>query len=432
MNDHARLSPSKSARWLACPGSVREEARYPDTSGAAAVDGTRTHLVLENCIEILKITKSMPDPLGFVGTDYVCLGERFKLDRERALRVKVATEYIAQRVDEFGGLDKCHVMAEKRVSLGPILGRADLDGTCDVQIHVPNQQFLEVIDYKDGMGVVEVKDNPQLELYALGAMFNSVQHVRMTIVQPKLALKGMPPITSVDVSAEYLRTTAAQKFIEGAKRTDDPNAPLSAGEHCKFCKHKGACSEYSKQVMQEVGVMFAPVEVAQQSAEKDPTSMSNDELRQLVESAPAMRQLLEAAEAESLRRMKGGQQIPGLKVVYGRGTRSWALPEDEMADKLIKMGIPKGVIYETKLVSPAKAEKLQWEKKSRAGEVEKKQLSDRQLKTLEVEYIKKSQGRLTVAPASDHREAVVFDASPMFAPVEPAVPDWMTLPDWMN
>ena len=37
-------------RWSACPGSVREEAKYPDTSSPAAVDGTHTHTLLDKMI----------------------------------------------------------------------------------------------------------------------------------------------------------------------------------------------------------------------------------------------------------------------------------------------------------------------------------------------------------------------------------------------
>ena len=47
---HARLSPSAAHRWSKCPGSVQEEAKYPDVSGDAAVDGTGSHLLLELCI----------------------------------------------------------------------------------------------------------------------------------------------------------------------------------------------------------------------------------------------------------------------------------------------------------------------------------------------------------------------------------------------
>ena len=176
--------------------------------------------------------------------------------------------------------------------------------------------------------------------------------------------------------------------------------------------------------------MFQPVttqvlDVAQQSADKDPATMSDDQIRQIMEAAPLMRQLLEAVEKEALNRMQSGKTITGLKLVNGRGSRAWALPEEEMAEKLVKMGIPKTAIYETKLVSPAKAEKLTWEKRDGT----KVSLTDRQLKRMEQEYVVKMAGKLTVVPESDSRPAVITNAAPMFSAVEaPAVE---SLPSWL-
>ena len=175
--------------------------------------------------------------------------------------------------------------------------------------------------------------------------------------------------------------------------------------------------------------MFQPVvtetlDVAQQSADKDPATMSDDQIRQIMEAAPLMRQLLEAVEKESLRRLKAGQTVPGLKLVYGKGSREWSLPEEEIAQKLVGMGIPKSAIYETKLVSPAKVEKLTWEKKGA-----KTSLSPRQLKTLDQEYVAKVVGKPTVAPESDSRPAVVVNAAPMFSAVPAA--EAVSLPSWL-
>ena len=167
-------------------------------------------------------------------------------------------------------------------------------------------------------------------------------------------------------------------------------------------------------------------DVAQQSANKDPNTMSDQQIREIMEAAPLMRQLLDGVEAEALRRFQVGQVIPGFKAVYGRGSRAWALSEDEMADRLIKMGVPKGSVWETKLVSPAKAEKLTWEK-TKAGEKVKAQLSERQLKTLDQEYITKLAGKLTIVPESDSRPAVVLNAAPMFSAVETPA----SLPAWL-
>jgi len=104
------------------------------------------------------------------------------------------------------------------------------------------------------------------------------------------------------------------------------------------------------------------------------------------------------------------------------------LTEEEIATRLTKMGVPKGNVYETKLVSPAKAEKLTWEK-TKAGEKVKMQLSDRQLKTMNTEYVTKLAGALTVAHDSDERPAVIMNAAPLFSAVEAPVVE--TLPAWL-
>ena len=429
---HATLSPSKASRWMACPGSVREEARYPDESGPAAVDGTHSHTLLEHCIK-----GGLGDPTTMVGVKLKDHEGEFVVDADRAARVKVAIDYIRQRVAESPLFE---ILAERRVDPAYYLGRSDLSGTADVQIRTPG--VLEIIDYKDGMGIVEAAGNPQLELYALGALASlgvpinqdtGYHTVRMTIVQPKLMVKGLPAVSSHEIRVTDLLEKLGNYVIKAAA-TDAPDAPLVAGDHCKFCKHKGACSALAGQVMKEVGVMFPQVtqptdvvEIAQQSANKDPATMDNDQLRQIVEAAPLMRQLLEAAEKEVQRRLEAGQSIPGLKLVHGRGSRAWALPEEEMADKLIRMGIPKSAVYVTKLVSPAQIDKLTWEK-TKGGEKVKASLSERQLKTLETEYVSKVAGKLTVAPESDSRPAVVTNAAPLFSAVNSPV---MQLPAWL-
>ena len=174
--------------------------------------------------------------------------------------------------------------------------------------------------------------------------------------------------------------------------------------------------------------MFAPVEtptpldLVQQSADKNPATMDSAQLRQILEAAPLLRQLIEAVEEEAMRRLQAGQKVEGLKLVHGRGSRVWAHNEDEMAEKLVAMGIPKGAIYETKLVSPAKAEKLSWEKRDGT----KNQLSKKQLERLN-EYITKMAGKLTVVPESDSRPAVVVEAASLFAAInnEPDLPAWL-------
>ena len=431
MSTHAQLSPSKRHRWALCPGSVREEAKYPDDrSGPAAIDGTHSHTLLEYCIQ----HNRFKDPLSQVGEKFIDDDGEFAVDQGRAERVKTAVDYIRER--SMNGMFK--VIAEERVDPVHLLGRDDLSGTVDCQII--GDDWIELIDYKDGMGTVAAEGNMQLEQYALGVLAGyklpinvqyPVKTVRMTIIQPKLALKGMSPITHWEVPTKYLLDKIGTIAREAAA-TDAADAPLVPGDsQCKFCKAKGSCAALAGNVMKEIGVMFQPTvnpvhDVSQQSADKDPATMSDDQIRQIMEAAPLMRQLLEGVEKEAMRRMQAGQSIPGLKLVNGRGSRVWSLPEDEIAEKLVKMGIPKTAIYETKLVSPAKAEKLTWEKRDGT----KVSLTDRQLKRMEQEYVTKLAGKLTVAPESDERKAVTTNAAPLFSAVE-AAPAAESLPSWL-
>ena len=425
MSTHANLSPSKRHRWGLCPGSIREEAKYPeDRSGPAAIDGTHTHTMLEFCL-------SGPwEPEELVGQTMQDDDGKFLIDAERAERVRIAVDYVKQRVAEQPG---CKVIAEQRVNPNRLIARDDMSGTVDIQIH--GTDVLEIVDYKDGMGAVQAEGNAQLELYAVGALADVGEpypwkRVRMTIIQPKMALRGQPAITSHEVDISEILAIVDRLVIEGAA-VDAPDAPLVPGEsQCKFCKAKGSCAALASNVMKEIGIMFQPtvmpLDVAQQSADKDPSTMDDAQILQIMEAAPLMRQLLEGVEKEALRRLQSGQAITGLKLVNGRGSRAWALQDDEIAEKLVKMGIPKGSVYETKLVSPAKAEKLTWEKRDGT----KVQLTERQLKRMEQEYVVKMAGKLAVATESDSRPAVVMNAAPLFSAVE-AAPAADTLPSWL-
>ena len=435
MSTHAQLSPSKRHRWALCPGSVREEAKYPEErSGPAAIDGTHSHTLLEHCIEA-----GLADPTLMVGVRLMDDEGEFVIDADRAARVKMAIEYVKSRVTQLNGM--AEVVPETRVDPQWFTNRDDLSGTVDIQII--SGDVLEIIDYKDGMAEVPAEGNLQLEQYALGKLAECRKgynvpdqypwhEVRMTIIQPKLALRGGTPITTWTVPVSELLTKISV-LVDQARATDNPDALLIPGDsQCKYCRAKGACSALAGNVMKEVGIMFQPIadqtfEIAQQSADRDPAVMSDDQIRQVMEAAPLMRQLLEAVEKEALRRLEAGQSIPGLKLVNGRGSRTWALPEEEMAEKLVKMGIPKTAIYETKLVSPAKAEKLVWEKRDGT----KVSLTPRQMSRMEQEYVSKMAGKLTVVPESDSRPAVVKNAAPMFSVVE-AAPAAESVPSWLS
>lgn len=508
---HSSLSPSGRHRWGACPGSVQAEAPYPDSEGQAAIDGTRTHSLLERLVKYEFVDKE--DQCGTLP----CWNEKitdeygtFVVDADRANRLNVALEWIRNFVDENGGT----VIPERRVHPDGLVGRADMHGTVDIQI--VNKRVYPVFDYKDGMHPVSAVENPQLEQYAMGVLAelapeNYPKKFLLVICQPKLKMKGLPVISTWEITPTEL-LARVPIIIAQAAATEAPNAPLVPGEaQCKYCKAKGTCSAIAKQAMEGIGAMFSPViqpephggmftpaalaqvqqdtsgggarnpwsaakpaavpsflsapvavlsfvpmtdprnptievslitpapapgfvnlatppidvvaevmpagtpDMNQLLAARDPNKMDDKQLCQLMEAAPLVKQLLDGVKAEIERRLHSGQKVAGYKLVQGKGSREWALDEAEMVKKLTGMGIPKSAIYTEKMVSPAQAEKLVWDKKG-----EPCALSDQQKKRMETEYIKKIPGAPVVAAESDSRPAIgPIDASPLFSPVTP-------------
>ena len=420
MTTHSNLSPSKRVRWANCPGSIREEAKYPPKpSGPAAIDGTHTHTLLEKCI------KEFSDASKYIGLTLKDHEGEFTVDADRAERVQFALNYIESQT----GPDDI-VLSESRVDPVSLVGRDDMAGTIDVRIIYDKGDAVELIDYKDGMNATDARE--QLEQYAVGVVAETQNLgqkapllLKMTVVQPKLRLKGLRGITSTVITlGEFMQIR--DKMVLEAAATDAPDAPLVAGDkQCKHCAHAGACTALSGKALNDAGIAFAAIDVTTQAAAKEPTQMTDQQLREIIESAPLLRQMIEGAEAEALRRLESGKTIEGIKAVRGRGSRAWAVDDDEqMAEKLKKMGLPKDVIWTSKLISVAQAEKATWTKK-KGDEVIKMQLSDRQLKTLKSEYTKTTEGKISVASASDPRPAVTLSVAPMFTAVPSELPSFL-------
>lgn len=440
MSSHALLSPSKRGRWALCPGSIREEAKYPDTgSSTAADDGTHTHHLLESCLKA-----GNESAMSMVGTVMKSHVGEYTVDEERAKRVDEALDYIRKTVTEFETHGTVYVKSEQKVDPVLLCNRSDLSGTIDVVITSP--RIVEIIDYKDGIGVVEVEGNLQLEQYAIGVLsqialkggaFDSIAEFKLTIIQPKLSARNMPTITSWIVPKSHMQDRV-DTLIKQAAATDAPDAPLIPGEsQCKYCKARGSCVALKNEVMTTIGVIPDEIiDVSHQMASKDVNKMDGAEIRKILDAAPLIRQMIASVEDEALRRLKDGGVIEGLKLVNGKGSRSWSLDDDGIAGVLTKMGVPKSDIYTTKVLSPAKVDKLKWVKRDGTQMT----LSPRQMGRLKMEYTIHTGGTLTVVPESDHRQAVITNVEGVFQniSVEPVkcdtlpVPEFLTLPSWLG
>lgn len=394
MGTHARLGPSNH-RWPMCPGSVREEANYVDVPGAAAIDGTGSHELLELCLKN-NVRAEIYDG-QIIGTNHPDNMMGWLISIDRILRVQMCLDYVSTRTKELQLLypfGTTTVYSESKSNPGDAFGRVDWWGTVDITFVVMVASLVELIeicDYKDGRGWVHAEDNTQLMSYAMGKLQERVLHgnrkmkVRMSIVQPKTN----PPVRYQDVMSDYV-VTRATALADAAALTDKIDAPLISGKHCQWCKHKPNCTAESEQSIEKVKTMTNVVvgslfEVVEQTF-GDITILDNAKLAELADARAGVEAVFDKVEAEIKRRIETGDKVYGYAMLPGNSSRMWSVGEEEVVKMLKARRLKLTDIYPPKLISVAqvmKLESLTTDQKSRieqgfvvtkAGELKLKQV----------------------------------------------------------
>lgn len=394
---HSSLGASTSSRWLACPGSVNlidsmpEHVVQASSDSPYAREGSAAHKVSE-----LALAHDQNPDLweGHVFYDTV-------VTEEMVNYVSMFVEYVRTQADNallWG--------SERSFALDELNPPRKMWGTTDAWLYFPEQKLLEIVDLKFGVGVVvDAKNNPQLRYYALGALLElmkefpdmEVEQVRLTIVQPRAAHPDGVIRHDTMTLSELLDFSA--DLLEGAERTMDPNAPLVAGEHCRFCPAASICPELKSKALAVAQDEFAnlPSDVP-----PEPGTLPSDVLGDLLNRAPILEHWLGALHAEEYRRQMRGESVPGRKLVAGRSHRSWT---DEEATRrfLAEKGVtPNDMVKTPKLKSPAQVERM----------VGKKNLPEH--------LVQKKQGRYVSVSAEDPRPAVALSAADDFLLLEGA------------
>lgn len=381
MSKHARLSPS-NPRWPYCPGSVREEAKYPDIPGDAAIDGTGSHVLLEYCL-IKNIQASEYNGL-IIATGHNDKPLGWLVDIERCNRVQICLDYITRRKEELQKLfPGCEVIIESESISNPgsFIKRDDWWGTCDIMIKaVVNGLvvFIETVDYKDGRGYVSEKWNTQLIAYLFGKVLeingsdNPVPDIgmRMTIVQPKT---GTPIryLCSTNPDHGLNKGSLMEKVVwlnECIYKTDDPDAPLVSGKHCLWCSHNpkrgGTCTSLTEKSMEVINTMTNDLTVLNSDngflklmidAVSDTKSISPEELAKIADIESGFHAVFDKVKKEIQERIETGVDVPGYAMLPGNATKVWNESEDIIVKKLKAKRFKKDQIYPSKLVSPAAA-----------------------------------------------------------------------------
>lgn len=384
MTKHARLSPSNH-RWPHCPGSVREEAKYPDTSNKFSIDGTGTHALVDILISdrIFNGKRRTFEYYRGVTIDegYEDKPEGWLVTEDRFNRAKVVIDYMNER-GYFESDYRIETELKVHISDGWY-------GTTDVLVYKSDYEHsrgdhqlkeMEIIDFKDGNTYVSEKNNSQLISYAYGSLgkispkshlqgflypdgepINALHrpdpktNVRMTIIQPKTS----PQVRTQTMTFEEL-DKKMEVLAEAAELTDDPNAPLipdkeNGNGYCKWCKHRNHCVELnavkkrSLTMIKEIAVNDT-IDILSSELKKIPS----DKLAKVYTSKETYDEFFGKIADEMTRRLNEGLPVPGYDMVSKRTVTRWKESNEAVEKMLRPKGFKTDDIYVKKLITPSK------------------------------------------------------------------------------
>ena len=375
---HARLSPSNH-RWPHCPGSVREEARYPDIPGEAAIDGTGSHILLELCLQ--NNVKPVQYLGQIIGINHEDQPNGWMVHEDRCERVQTCLNYVERRYKELKaeGFAVVDIQTESKSNPGRGCDRDDWNGTVDITIMATKDGhiFIETCDYKDGRGWVAEKFNTQLMSYLFGKVVSAKIldfkklikfDFRMSIVQPKTSRPIRYQCSTVeDHNINFDKfMVEINKLIEAAKRTDDPDAPLVPGDHCLWCKANpkrgGDCAADATQTVEVLENFMTNDVIATDNtslfeqvntAVADPKSMTVEQLADFADTEASFMAIYKGVKDEIESRIDSGEHVPGYAKVPGKMSRVYAKPEEEIAKALKGRRVKKVDYMIEKLITPA-------------------------------------------------------------------------------
>lgn len=374
MSEHAILSASSAEKWLRCPPSARLEANYPDEQSEYAAEGTLAHKIAE-----LKLRKRFITPMG--EKSYKAALKKLTSDPLYQQEMDDCTNtYIETIAGIAGQYASPYITAEKTVDYSFYAPKGF--GTADCIIIADNT--LHVVDYKHGKGIpVSAEDNPQMKLYALGALdyYSTIYHittVKMTIVQPRLdniSEYGMGLYDLVTWGMEVVRPAAQQAY--------DGEGEFCPGPWCSshFCKARHTCGARAQKAL--------AVDPRQAGALPLPAEMTPEQIGLVLTQGQLLASWVKDVEEHALKAILAGDSVPGWKCVEGRKTRQFS-DVDSALEKVKGAGYDEALLYERKPITMTAVEKL---------------LGKAKFTELLNENIVVPPGKPTLAPDTDKRPA---------------------------
>lgn len=365
---HALLNPSSAERWLHCTPSARLEAGEKEKPSKWAEEGTLAHKIGEIKLKGFNgdLTKNQ-------------VKKQIEKCKEHELyypaMIDQVDEYVSFCIETYQEMDSPIMSIEQKLDISK--WAKDSFGTGDCVL--VNQDRIHIIDLKFGRGqVVDPVENSQLKLYALGALdawgyILTPKEVWMTIAQVRLGAINTYklPVDDLLKWGESIRPKADLAYQGKGKR--------KAGKWCKFCRLRESCRVRAKTVLQGV------------DPEKNPDTLSNEEINQLLHKTEALKTWAKELEEYALDLILKGETFEDWKVVEGRSSRK-ITDEEGLAKELIQAGYDKDKIYKPKqLQGITKLEKY---------------IGAKKFQELSGDYVMKPEGKPTLAERSDKRPEI--------------------------
>ena len=296
---HAVLSASSSHRWLNCSPSARLEQEFEDRETEAAAEGTAAHALCEHKLRrALKMQSRKPI------SKYDCE----EMDTHTDNYVQFVLETIAQAKEHCA--DPI-INIEQRLDFSCYVPHGFGTGDCIIIA----DKTLHIIDFKYGQGVlVEAEQNPQMMLYALGALriydtLYDIEDVVMTIYQPR-----RENISTWTITVSDLLSWAENELVPKARLAFDGKGEYMPGPWCTFCKAAVKCRARAEEKLALARYEFAQpplltdAEIEEILGKLDDLTRWADEIKSYAQDAA----------------LNHGKQWHGYKVVEGRSVRKYS------------------------------------------------------------------------------------------------------------
>lgn len=377
--EHAHISPSGAHRWLACTASPTFEAQFPNGTSVYAEEGTVAHSVCE----LYARRKFLGLTTRKFNSEMKKLQENELFDEEMIRTAEAYVECLTERSMKYEAAP--HIALEAKVDLSEYIPEGF--GTCDCIMI--GGDTLHITDYKHGRGVpVSAEENPQMMLYALGALKlysliygDVIKNVLMTICQPRI-----DNISDYGMTVEQLLAWGeAVKPV--AKEAYEGPGTFCPGEHCRFCRGKAQCRARADQntAFEEFKDFALPGQVVPDELKP---CLSDEEIGDLLIRAEGLVQWYKDLQDYAMQALLEGKEIPGWKVVAGRSNRAFK-DVDAAIKALVENGWDEAILYDRKPKTLTELEKL---------------LGKKPFAEILGDQIVKPQGKPTLAPFSDKRE----------------------------